>query len=139
MEKPENEYGVNYDENGRYYTGQPRNSHGEFMRGYVHDPVEHYRDMDYPMGRMYYSDGRNMGTSYGGNGSMAHYSESRYERARRGFEESKMMNPNMDNMAAIEQVFDAFEADIKELKPKMTSNEKSIARNKLTNISNMMM
>lgn len=105
----------------------------ENRKGYMYDPrMEQYRDMDSSNGRMYYTDRNNMGSNRG-------YSESRYERARRGYEESKQMNPNMDNMFAMEQVFDAFEDDIRELKPKMTPNEKSIARNKLNNLSSMMM
>lgn len=95
MEKPENKYGMNYDERGRYYTDQPRNSQGEFMRrNYeMYDPnmrrgIENYRDMDYSSGRMYYTDMNNMSGR----------SESNYERARRGFEESKDMNPSEEYM-----------------------------------------
>lgn len=130
MEKPENEYGVNYDENGKFYT-PPRNSMGQFRRrGYMYEPdLEHYRDMDESRGRMYYTDSNHMGN----------YSESRYERARRGYEESKQLNPNKDNMKSMEQMFDAFEEEMMELQPKMTPNEKSIARNKLSNMSNMLM
>lgn len=128
MEKPENQYGVNYDENGRYYT-RPRNNMGEYTRRYVEPDMEKYRDMDSSRGRMYYTDAYNRGRSY---------SESKYDRARRGYEESKQMNPEMDNMAAMEQLFDVFEDDIKVLRPKMSTNEKSIARNKLSNMSNML-
>lgn len=141
MEKPENKYGVNYDENGRFYT-RPRNDMGQFTReSHMYDPnMEQYRDMDSRMGRMYYTDNYNMGSNKRDNETSAdRYQESRYDRARRGYEESKQMNPNMDNMQAMEELFDTFEDDIKKLKSKMTSNEKSIARNKLSNMSNMMM
>ena len=87
---------------------------------------------------MYYTDSNNMGGMNSRASGNRDYQESRYERARRGYEESKQMNPSMDNMTAMERVFDAFEEDIKELKPKMTANEKSIARNKLSNMSSMM-
>lgn len=118
-------------------------------KNYYNDPsVRMYRDMDASSGRMYYSDG-NSGRNYGGsNNSRGYdnsghndrgYTESRYERARRGYEDSKQMNPNADNMQAIEKIFDTFKEDIKEFLPKMTPNEKSIARNKLTDMSNMMM
>ena len=139
MEKPENQYGVNYDENGRFYT-QPRDNMGRYTRRpYMHDPdMEMYRDMDTSRGRMYYTDSNNMGGMNSRASGNRDYQESRYERARRGYEESKQMNPSMDNMTAMERVFDAFEEDIKELKPKMTANEKSIARNKLSNMSSMM-
>lgn len=132
MEKPENEYGKNYDEGGRYYT-QPRNSMGRYTsRGYEHDPVmrsdmESYRDMDMGTGRMYYTDMSNMGN----------HTEGRYERARRGFEEAKEMHPEMDNMEKMQEVFEALEKDMKELKPKMTATEKSFAKNKFVSMSNM--
>lgn len=131
MEKPENKYGVNYDENGRFYT-QPRNEMGQFTRRpYMNDSdVEHYRDMDRTSGRMYYTDPDYMNREY---------SESRYDRARRGYEELKQMNPGTDNVHAMEELFEVFEEDMRKLNPKMTPNEKTMARNKLTNISNMLM
>lgn len=141
MEKPENQYGVNYDENGRFYT-QPRNEMGQFARRpYMYEPgMEQYRDMDVSRGRMYYTDSNNVG---GMSNRSAYNSrenqESRYDRARRGYEEAKQMNPDTDNMREIEQLFDAFEYDIKELKPNMTQNERTVARNKLTNVMNAMM
>ena len=139
MEKPENEYGKNYDENGRFYTSQPRNSSGQYMRGYVHDPMmEEYRDMDTSRGRMYYTDSNFRGYNATSNG-MGYDSGSRYERAKRGYEESKQMNPTSDNMLEMEEIFKTLEEDIKELKPKMTTNEKSVARNKLSSMSNMLM
>lgn len=130
MEKPENKYGVNYDENGKYYT-QPRNSMGQYTRGYMYNPnTEYYRDMDTGLGRMYYTDRNTMGSN--------NYTESRYERARRGYEESKVINPDMDNTRAMEKMFDSFEDEIRELESRMTPNEKNIARSKLANISKMM-
>lgn len=134
MEKPENEYGKNYDERGRYYT-QPRNSMGQFIgRGYEYDPtmrsdMESYRDMDRIEGRMYYTDMSNMGN----------HSTSRYDRARRGYEAAKEMNPDQENMEKIQELFGALDEDIRELKPKMSPSEKSYAKNKLINLSNMMM
>lgn len=120
----EAEYGKDYDENGKFYT--PIH---QYRRPYMNDTsMEHYRDMDAGKGRMYYTDMNNMGT----------YQGSRYEMAKRGYEESKLLNPGMDNMKAMEKMFDSFEEEIRELEAKMTPNEKSIARNKLANISNMM-
>lgn len=142
MEKPENQYGVNYDENGRFYT-QPRDAMGRFVnRRYMYEPgMEYSRDMDAGNGRMYYTDNNYMGSNNGSNNGMPNrvYQESRYERARRGYEESKLLNPGMDNMNAMEKMFDSFEEEIRELGSKMTPNEKNIARNKLSNISKMMM
>lgn len=133
MEKPENKYGVNYDENGKFYT-QPRNSMGQFTkRGYdeLYDPtmkhnMEMSRDMDYRDGKMFYTDVNNM-----------HHSQ--YARARRGFEEAKNANPNAEHMHSLETMMDSLDEEMKELKPKMTSNERSVARNKLTTMANSMM
>lgn len=141
MEKPENQYGLTYDENGRFYT-QPRNSLGQFRRrrGYESDDMM-YRDMDNSMGRMYYSEGSGSSSYNGGNSGSSNrgYSESRYDVARKGYEESKAANPTMDNMSAMEKIFDVFEEDVKELKPKMTTNERTVAKNKLINMANMIM
>lgn len=132
------EYGKDYDVNGKFYT-QPRDSMGRYTsRSYIHNPsMEQYRDMDTGMGRMYYTDSNNMGVTGSANDRM--YQESRYERARRGYEESKLINPGADNMKAMERMLDSFEEELKELETKMTPNEKNIARNKLANISNKMM
>lgn len=140
MEKPENEYGKNYDEGGRYYT-QPRNTMGRFTsRGYEYDPsvrenMESYRDMDRVAGRMYYTDMNNMGNH---SSNVRGYPESRYDRAKRGYEESKDMNPAQDNMREIQEIFTALKDDVKELKPKMSPTEKSFAKTELINLSNMM-
>lgn len=108
---------------------------GQFIgRGYEYDPtmrsdMESYRDMDRTEGRMYYTDMSNMGN----------HSTSRYDRARRGYEAAKEMNPDQENMEKIQEVFAALDEDIRELKPKMSPSEKSYAKNKLINLSNMMM
>lgn len=167
-EHPEEKYGETYDENGRFYT-PPRSSNGQFRQdmrkhGYEESydmmPM-YYRDMDMRDGRMYYTDPDMRGYSYesGGHSSIgntsnssgnmgnrgygqsnnAGYSESGYERARRGFEEAKMKNPSTDNMDKIEEMFEELEEEIKELKPKMSQNEKQFSKNKLNNIANMMM
>lgn len=99
------------------YRGQPRDSRGRYMskRGYEsrmmpemdYDEMERMRDMDrMSYGRMGYSgSGSSGGSSMGGSsssgmssGSMGSqggsrgYSESRYDRARRGYEETKAMH-----------------------------------------------
>lgn len=130
MEKPENQYRKNYDEHGKYYT-QPR------MNETYDVSSMYYRDMDMNKGRMYYTDSTNMGIN--DTHTMRGYSESGYERARRGFEESKMMNPNAEHTEKIEEMFRSLEEELKELKPKMTPTEKNTARNKMTSIANSMM
>lgn len=137
MENPEEKYGETYDENGKYYT-RMRDSRGRYMRGYNHnnrmyhddmrgyDP-EYYRDMDMDDDRMYYTENRmNIGNS------------SRYEKARRGYEESKQMNPSKENTSAIETIFDVLEDDMRELKTKMTPTEKEMTKRRITDLMNMM-
>ena len=110
-----------YDEHERKgYRGQRRDSRGRYMsnrgrRGYENymmpdmdwDNMEYQRDMDRPYGRMgYASGGSSMGSSQGqssggssssgmssgSQGGNRGYSESRYDRARRGYEETKLMH-----------------------------------------------
>ena len=117
----EAEYGEDYDYMGAYdeherkgYRGQRRDSRGRYMsrRGYEsrmmpdmdYDEMERNRDSDRSSGKMYYSSGNMGGSSSGGmsSGSMGSqggsnsgsrgYSESRYDRARRGYEETKAMH-----------------------------------------------
>lgn len=148
MEKPENEYGVNYDENGRYYS-QPRMSNGQFRpdmrrRGFdeMYDRMPMYYD-DMQNGRMYYTTsdagmGSTMGASNVSYTSGRGYSDSGYERARRGYEESRQMDPNDEHMDKLKEVFNELKDEMKELKPHMTSNAKTYARSELTNMANNM-
>ncbi len=148
MEKPENEYGVNYDEHGKYYT-QPRMSNGQFRtdmrrRGYdeMYDRTPmYYEDMNVRDNRMYYTTSDvGLGSSIGASNMSTSrgYSESRYDMARRGYEEAKKMNPSTDNMEKIQDVFEVLKSDMKEIKPKMTPAEKTFARTELTNMANSM-
>lgn len=106
-----------YDEHERKgYRGQRRDSRGRYMsrRGYEsrmmpemdYDEMERNRDFDRLSGKMYYSGsdssgGSSMGGSsssgmsggsMGSQGGSRGYSESRYDRARRGYEETKAMH-----------------------------------------------
>jgi hypothetical protein len=116
----EAEYGEDYDYMGAYdeherkgYRGQRRDSRGRYMsrRGYESrmmpemdwDDMEYQRDMDRNThNKMYYTDGSMTGSSsmggsqssgsMGSQGGSRGYSESRYDRARRGYEETKAMH-----------------------------------------------
>ncbi len=141
-ENPEQKYGIDYDEHGKYYT-QPRRSNGRFMRGYdeMYDmtPMYNDRQMYYTSGSMNGNSG-SMGGSMNGNsaaGSMRDY-DSRYERARRGYEEAKQMNPDSEDMDKLKEVFDELKSDMKSLKPHMSQNGKTYARNELINMANTM-
>lgn len=124
MEKPENEYGKNYDENGRFYT---------------HHNPEMMRDMDTDMGKMYYPEYHMRDMREMDNHTNGSSMQSRYDRAKKGYEESKSLNPSGDHISMMETFLDILDDDVKELKPKMTANEKSIARQKFTNMANNMM
>lgn len=150
----------------RYYRGQPRSktsgrymSRGDGRRSYMY-PEEYYRDLDREsMKRMYtpntnnttgdtrsYSDGYNDGETAGyqrgysdGNRSS---SNNRYERARRNYEETKanktgnQAEDSQKEMRSLEQMLNAFESELTEMLPKMSQNEKNLARNKVASWQN---
>lgn len=104
----------NYPEDDRKgYRGQPRDSRGKYMsrRGYESrmmpemdwDDMEYQRDMDRNThNKMYYTDGSMSGSSsmggsqssgsMGSNSGSRGYSESRYDRAKRSYTETKEMH-----------------------------------------------
>lgn len=144
----------------------------EGMAEWEHDP-EYWRDMDRDMGRMHYSgagsSGGNMGgmsgnrsgglnsdnsgnygsdgrRNYDGEGRNGSRStdESRYDRARRGYEETKALHTNKtpdderENMRSLETLFGVVDGDIRELKPNMSPSEKAMAAQKFDTWSRMM-
>lgn len=148
----------NYPEERKGYRGQPRNSKGQFMskRGYEsrmmpdmdYDEMERNRDFDRSSGKMYYSSGNMGGSSSGGmsSGSMGSqggsnsgsrgYSESRYDKARRGYEEAKMTKDSSPEgkkktMEGLETYLKKISEDVTDFAEEMDANEKSMVRNKL--------
>ena len=148
------------------YRGQPRDSRGRYMsrRGYESrmmpemrwDDMEYERDMDRPYGRMGYSgsnttNSSSMGGSsssgmssgsMGSQGGSRGYSDggrgqsSRSESARRGYEESKMMQDGSPeskkkSMESLESYLKELSEDMTDLVSKMDANEKSMVKNKL--------
>ena len=156
----ESEYGEDYDYMGAYdehsrkgYRGQPRDSRGRYMsrRGYEsrmmpemydYSDMEHMRDMDRDYGKMYYTDGMN-GSSRGGsssgmsNGSNRGYSESRYDRARRGYEEAKATHKDnspeskQEKMKSLEDYMKSLAEDVTEMVNDMSQEEKSLMKQKM--------
>ena len=127
------------------YKGQPRDSKGRYMRrmGYEvysmtpemyreHEP-EYYRDMDMEQGRMYYTENMMEDNMHHG---MKH-SESRYDKARKGYEETKAMHNSgsaedkKKAMESLENYMKELSEDMTELISKMDSSEKNMIRNKL--------
>lgn len=134
----------------------------------VYSPVTGYRDMDMMDGRMYYASGQNGNMS--GNFGNRSYSdgqggnrwsesgnrtndnryydgnrmESRYERSRRNYEESKELHrentPENDkeNVKRLETFMNTIEGDIKELTPSMSQAEKTMLKQKMAAWANQM-
>ena len=161
----EAEYGEDYDYMGAYdeherkgYRGQRRDSRGRYMsrRSYTEPMMMHdeRREADYMDGRMYYGGSTggntsNMGGSsntgsrgYSEGGQMSSRmqrdgeSESRYDRARRGYEEAKNMNDTSadgkrKSMENLESYMKELSEDMTQFVGKMDANEKAMVKSKL--------
>lgn len=152
----EAEYGEDYDYRGAYdeherrgYTGQPRSktsgrfmrrgdgrrSYMPMMRDYDWDNMQMDRDMDREHGKMYYTEPMTMC-----NDNQTH-SESRYDRARRGYEESKAMHKSgsvedkKKNMESLEHYMKELSEEMAELIESMDANEKTMVRSKLQTLA----
>lgn len=155
----ESEYGEEYDEYGpmddgrRGYRGQPRDSRGRFRsrrgrggrRGYeepwdeMYDEMEYYRDMDRnsPNGinRMYYTEPITTGSRHDSTGSMDNVirGTSRYENARRGYEEKKTMGADkQDKMKSLEEYMKELYTDVSSMLTDMTPEEKTLMKQKMS-------
>ena len=144
----EAEYGEDYDYMGAYdeyerkgYRGQPRDSKGRYMsrrRGYMPmmydydwDNMQMDRDMDREHGKMYYTEPMTMR-----NNNQTH-SESRYDRARRGYEESKAMHKGntaedkQHKMKSLEDYMKSLADDVTEMLTDMSQEEKTLLKGKM--------
>ena len=137
----ESEYGEDYDYRGAYdeherkgYRGRMRDSKGRYMkRSYtpntmMHDDewedMQRNRDMDRNLGKMYYTEPMTM------NNDQSH-SESRYDRAKRGYEESKAMHK--DNTPESKQhKMKELSSDITDMITDMSQEEKTMLKNKMS-------
>ena len=129
------------------YRGQRRDSRGRYMsrrKGYMPMMYEHDydwdnmqmdRDMDREHGKMYYTEPMTMR-----NDNQTH-SESRYDRARRGYEESKAMHKSgsvedkKKNMESLEHYMKELSEEMAELIESMDANEKTMVRSKLQTLA----
>ena len=151
----EADYGEDYDYMGAYdherkgYRGQPRSkTSGRFMRrgdgrrsympmmhDYDWDNMQMDRDMDKEHGKMYYTEPMTMR-----NDNQTH-SESRYDRARRGYEESKAMHKSgsvedkKKNMESLEHYMKELSEEMAELIESMDASEKTMVRSKLQTLA----
>lgn len=123
------------------YRGQPRDSRGRYMSrrrmGYeapMHimpdmdwEEMEYNRDVDRMDGRMYYTEPM--------------HSESRYDRARRGYTESKEMHKDnspeskQHKMKSLEEYAKELTEDVTEMVSDMSTEEKNLLRTKLQTLA----
>ena len=141
-------------------------SRGDGRRNYRMTPEmyreyepEYYRDLDREtMRRMYttntsnqsdtrsysegYADGQDAGYQRGYTEGNRSSSNNRYERARRNYEEAKanktgnQTEDSQKEMRPLEQMLNAFESELTEMLPKMSQQEKNLARNKVASWQN---
>ena len=147
----ESEYGEDYDYKGAYdeherkgYRGQRRDSRGRYMRKRYTEPnimpemdwdwdkMEYDRDMDRQShNRMYYTEPMTM------HHDMQHHNESRYDRARRGYEESRSMHKDnspeskQHKMKELENYMKELSTDVTDMITDMSPEEKSLMKQKL--------
>ena len=105
------------------------------MRDYDWDNMQMDRDMDREHGKMYYTEPMTMR-----NDNQTH-SESRYDRARRGYEETKAMHntgsadDKKKNMESLEHYMKELSEEMAELIESMDANEKTMVRSKLQTLA----
>ena len=156
----ESEYGEDYDEYGAYddgrrgYRGQPRDSKGRYMsrRGrrmgydeppywhmdemYDKDEMERGRDLDrHTMNRMYYTEPITTGSRHDSTGSMDNVNRgtSRYENARRGYEEKKTMGADkQEKMKSLEEYMKELSSDVSSMVTEMSPEEKTLMKQKMS-------
>lgn len=163
----ESEYGAEYDEYGpvddgrRGYRGQRRDSRGRYMsnrgrRGYQEDyrmpPIYWDRDMDRDtMGKMYYTDGTSgtsgmtggstSGSSSNGSamGTRGYSEGSRYENARRGYEEKKHNGADKaDKMKSLEEYMKTIAEELTQAVEGASPEERAMIKAKLNTVATKM-
>ena len=146
----ESDYGEDYDYMGAYdherkgYRGQRRDSRGRYMkRSYtpntmMHDDewedMQRNRDMDRNLGKMYYTEPMAMNNDHAN-------SESRYDRAKRGYQETKAMHKDntpeskQHKMKSLEEYTKELAEDITAMVQDMSAEEKNLIRGKLQTLA----
>ena len=139
------------DSRGRFRSRRGRRGYEEpWDEVFDYNEMERMRDMDRPYGRMYYTDGTsgtsgmnsgstsgNMGgsniSSTGGStgGSRGYSDGSRYENARRGYEEKKTMGADKaEKMKGLEEYMKELSTDVSSMLTDMTPEEKTLMKQK---------
>lgn len=126
------------------YRGQRRDSRGRYMkRSYtpntmMHDDewedMQRNRDMDRNLGKMYYTEPMAMNNDHAN-------SESRYDRAKRGYQETKAMHKDntpeskQHKMKSLEEYTKELAEDITAMVQDMSAEEKNLIRGKLQTLA----
>lgn len=171
MDEEENEYGEDWDKDGpineekRYYRGQGRDSRGRYTSGSrsgrgrggrrgFEEPMMYMpewnemRDMDYGMGRMYYTQsqgsndsGNRMSTSQSSNGqsqsSRYGYSYDNYMEGRRNYSKTEPAH-KQERMKMMEEYTKDLMESISQVMEDVSPEEKTMLRSKLTKLVNSM-
>ena len=151
------EYGP-MDDSRRGYRGQRRDSRGRYMsrRGrkrmgyeepwdevFDYNEMERMRDSDIPYRKMGYSNPNLMvgssnsseknGSNYNGGTSSSSVGTSRYENARRGYEEKKTMGADKaEKMKGLEEYMKELSTDVSSMLADMTPEEKTLMKQKMS-------
>ena len=126
------------------YRGQRRDSRGRYMKGsytpntMMHDDewedMHRNRDMDRNLGKMYYTEPMAMNNDHSN-------SESRYDRAKRGYQETKAMHKDntpeskQHKMKSLEEYTKELAEDITAMVQDMSAEEKNLIRGKLQTLA----
>lgn len=128
----ESEYGEDYDVYGRRgYRGRSKTTGRYMHRAYEEMmPEDVEREIEMRNGRMYYTE---MEEDTG----IMHEPSGRIEKARKGYEEAKEAKHKEESIRKLNEMVSAVTNEIKPLIPAMDVTEKSILRNGLQAIQNM--
>ena len=149
-------------ESGRFMSrgdGRRSNRGGRGRRGYESpmmydedwEEMQRNRDFDLSQGRMYYSGSQSSGgsssgmsggsmgsqggqSSGGSSGGSRGYSDSRYENAKRGYQESKEMKDG-SHMKSLEEYTRELTEDVMDMVKNMDSGEKQMLRGKMQTLA----
>jgi len=118
-------------------SGMNNSSSRSYSEGYSDGNQRGYEDGN----RMGYDDGYKRGYDEGRNSNSINRSNSRYDMAKRGYEDSKTMHAgntaedNNANVRKIEELMDIISEDVKELLPKMTPSEKTALKSRMQTLT----
>lgn len=123
-----------------YYTPMGGSNSGNMSMGNSGGSSRGYSDGYNDGNRRGYEDGYERGNRDG----RSQGDNSRYDKARRGYEEKKMMHngntpdDNKENMKGLEELLNVVGGDIKELSPNMSPSEKAMTAQKFDTWSKML-